>query len=579
VAIGSNPCGCPEGIGNCAEAWDCIQTHICPEQGLTTAGGCLGVALGACLGFDPAGRIAYICGEEPEPGPCAATVDTLLADGFFVGGRHGGTGHVAAPGSPQAIDYALSMSVPLIEVDAFASYDRVLVWSGWDRTVDFTVWTNNAATVASDRPVADWMGTTSDPGTLANRVGRYKRAPAAQATPDGGYLGYGLPQFSLMLAETALRRVGGRAVVNLDLAYGQTPDTAFGSRSLDVTAAVQAVSGACAQQWAMVTVSYTSMTTQVPTLLAANITACVAVNEDTATTPAAVVATGAQWVRLRDTQTDARITSFVDAGLNVIVHTNSRHVETERAQGLGVAGIVADDPVYAADAFAAYGLVTFAGRQSEIGTLDYWTDQTEIYTARGYTRDNWNGLWIPNSPDVVAAMPATTSNSVLNFGLLGMLRFSAETVNAYTVEFSLRPEWNTRPTNSGLYAGLVISAINDVDMSGVLTGDYGTRYESQRSGYLCVCRMSNGQMLIYRLDGTSIPLLGTSATNVPLVSGTIDDFTITVTATGITFTNEGGHTVSVNDATYRGRYFYTATSNVRSGPQTYQAGFSVNPTI
>jgi hypothetical protein len=581
MAIGSNPCGCAEGIGTCEEAWACIQTHICQTQGLTLSGGCLGVALGACLGFDAQGRIAYICGDVPEPGPCQATVDTLLADGFFVGGRRGGTGHVTGWGSPQGIDYALSMGLPLIEVDAFASFDEVLVWSGASRDVNWTIWTNSVAASAYERTSVAWMGTISDPGTPANRIGRYKMAPAAQITPDGGYLGYGMPQFSLMLGETGLRRVNGRAVVNLDLSYGQTTSAAlYGSRAVDVAAAIRAISVACAQEWTIVTVSPAEMATQVPTVVNAGLTACVAINNNTTITPAEVTATGATWVRLRDTLQDARITSFVTAGLNVLLHTNSRQVETVRAENLGVAGIVADDPVYARDEFPMLPAWTATDRASEIGILDYFTDQTQAEVGRGYTRDAQNGLWIPQSPAVVSAIPQNGTTTVIHALTLGMERFNAASVPAYTYNFGLRPEWTSRPTNTAPYAGLIVSAVEDVDFSAVPTGLYGTRYPSRRTGYLCVVRISNGQMLMFRFDGTSIPSLATSGTNVTLSTGVVSNFSITVTSTGITFANTGGGpSITANDATYRGRYSYAVASNARTGAQSYEVGFTVDPTV
>jgi hypothetical protein len=580
MAIGSNPCGCPEGIGTCAEAWECIQTHLCTGQGLTAAGGCLGVALGSCLGFDGQGRIAYICGEAPEPGPCAVTVDTLLADGFFVGGKEGGASARAAWASPQAIDYALANAVPFIECHAFMLNDGVMAWSGMARGQDLSIWTASGTTGAADRSSTEWISMTSDPGTLVNPTGRSKQAPAASLTPDGGYFGYYLPQFSAMLANDALRRVGGHAVVNLDTSSGGTGNL---TRTNDVETAIRVVGETCTQASVMVTVNTAAMTSHSAMLAGAGITACVNLYGDTTTTPAAVAATDATWVRMEDTQTDARITSFITAGLNVLLVTNSRHIETERAQALGVAGIVCIDPVYARDQFRQLGFWNGAAKGTAIGVLDYFTDQknqVQQLAAMGYARQETLGLWVHNSADVNATFPDTGA-SLLNFKTLGMLTFTDDTVPTWTCDLDMRFDFTSRPTSTGCYGGLVICAVNDADMTGNV-GLYGPKYTALRSGYLLVhiigSNTGGGQLRIYRFDGSGIPLLASSAALVTPVSGSLRNYDITVTATGITFATTGA-TVSVTDATYRGRYMYMATANSRNTPGTFQCGVSVNPNI
>jgi hypothetical protein len=582
MAIGSNPCGCADGIGTCEEAWICIQTHICEGRGLSITGDCLGVALGSCLGFDGQGRIAWVCGEEPEPGPCQATVDTLLADGFFIGGKEGGSSARAAWASPQAIDYALANQVAFIECHAFSLTDGPICWSGMSRAGDLSLWTANGTVAAHDRSSNEWVSITSDPGTLANPTGRNKQAPATDLTPDGGYFGYYMPPFSLLMADDALRRIDGRAVVNLDMASGGAANLV---RTQDINNVISTVSAACAQTWTMVTIGTNSLLGNSLALVNAGITCCVNLVGDTTTTPATITASDATWVRMEDTQTDARITSFVAAGLNVLLVTNSRHIETIRAESLGAAGIVCIDPVYARDTFRTLGFWNGAAKGTAMGVLDYFTDQKNQVTqlsAMGYARTAANGLWVHNSPTVNASIPDNGTTQVLNFKNLGMLRFGNATEPVWEADLDMRFEFTATPTSIDSWAGIVICAINDADFSGVTTGVYGGKYLALRTGYLLRHILGGPPNLqriqIYRFDGPTLTFLAGGLTQVSITSGVTLDYDITVTSTGITFAS-GAVSVSVNDATYRGRYFKMATSNSRSTPGTFQVGVELNPNL
>lgn len=573
MAIGSNPCGCPEGITNCAEAYDCITTHICPGSGIRIdeEQGCFGVALGSCLGFDAQGRIQYICGEAPAPGPCRRSFADL-GDEFVICGSHGGAANLLAPASPQALQYAIAQGLTMIEVPSFSLADGVGTWAPEERNVDLHLYATNPASAAWALESSTWPSVTSDPGTATeggNVTGRYALAPEARKADggDGGYLGYGLPPFSLMLAAEGLRQVDGRALVNLLLS---SPQPVRGS---DVNAAIQAVGAVCAQPWAMITLGQVD-TGYVENVTAANITACLYVTDPAAITPQEVIDSGATWAMLDAWQDDAVLEQWSASALSVLVRTNSRQYETTRAREAGASGIVCGDPVFASDRFQGKHYQWWSGRENAMGVLDYLSDQGLIVEARGYTANEAEGLFIYNGPEVVDHFP---SDPVVLFQneLLGSLRpddpESAWPGGSYQIDVFLRPYWESVPQQDGSRMGFAFGGNFDVDLSGAVVGAYGDRYRLLRTGYFCWVDVeeAGGTMRIERIDsGGGITPLGLQVPATGIEQGVMQQYTLTVTPTTIRWERSDGEFVEVTDSTYRGVWMYGVTQYANDGDNT-----------
>jgi len=577
MASGGNPCGCPEGIATCEEVFNCMSTHICQDQGLwidpTTD--CIGLRVGTCLGFGPGGELVYTCGTEPQPGPCQRTWATVTE--FFVGGRGGGAANLVGWASPQAIDYAISNNVEMIEAHSFQGVDNIAVWSPTDKDTALDYFTTNPITSnANSRFSNEWIALTSDPGNPANYAGRNARAPQAERDlGDGGYMGYNLPQFSLLLATDALHRIDGRALVNLDMSSGSstTPE--------DVTAGIKAINRACAQEWAMITVTPEAMAL-VPSITAAGIQACVGINNKSGFTPAQVVASGAQWVRINGSQSLANTTAYVTAGLKVLVHTNSRQYETTRAMNLGAAGVICNDPVYASDDFPDYGYQSFGPRTTTMGILDYFSDQGDVVNSRGYTRNALPGFFLYNAPWISDDV-TTPTDSFIQSELVGSIR--PKTIPApasYTIALDMRVNYSTVPSSSLNRIGIIFGAVQDTDQSGIASGAYGLRYQDIRTGYVAFMHISGGnagRVAIGRFDALGYTQLGVTATNVAFPLNTWIQFLLTVTPSTIRWERVGGPNITVTDATYRGKHVHMMTWNSQANPATYETGWrNIDPT-
>lgn len=584
MAIGSNPCGCPEGITNCAEAYDCITTHICPNSGIRIDEdqGCFGVALGSCLGFDAQGRIAYICGSEPGPGPCRRSFAGLTDDEFIFCGRHGGAANLVAWGSPQAIQYAVGHGLGMIEVHCFTLDDGVATWAPQDRAQALTYYTTNLASDAWNRESHSWVSITSDPGdpsASGNFTGRNAQAPDARKTGDGdgGYFGYRMPPFSLLLAAEGLSQVDGRALVNLFL------PSSNGIRPEDVNGAIRAIGTVCAQAWAMITVG-TGDLSSIPTITAANITAGVLVTDPASATPQEVIDAGATWVIVEDSFTEEETQPWIDSALEVLVRTNSRQYETDRARQLGARGVVCHDPVFASNDFRGTHSQSWQGRENGLGILDYRTDQGTILGARGYTINEENGLFLYNAPEVAAVFPDQPVALFQN-ELIGTMRPddpASEWPNgSYQIDVFLRAYWESVPQQDGSRMGFAFGSNFDVEMSGATTGRYGDRYVQLRSGYFCWVDVegATGNMRIERIDQAGVTPLGFQGSTAAVVEGAVRRYTLTVTPTTIRFERSDGVFVEVNDDTYRGVWMYAVTQYANTGTNTdaWETGFSYDP--
>lgn len=522
-----------------------IRELPCPGQGLQAdlALRCLRVRLepGGGIEFGPLGGLRVNCCDnvEPIPGACVSTIDSL--GDFIIGGRGGGSSLRHPYGSPQGIQYGLDHALDMIVTGTWATTDEVAVWEVYSPSTPLNVYSQSPAAVSgASLSSSDWLSQIVDAGTAANPTGRNAYAPPGFLTPDGGWYGWYAPQYSPMTLSGALRLITQRAVVWADIA--NTPDGNAASRN--VIAAIRAVSTACSYASTILAVNY-DMAAYVESIENAQVTPAIYLDaSQDSVTAAQVAATGVEWVRLSGSWSDALISPFVSAGLNVILVTDSRHVSTIRAQDLGVRGIHANLPVYArggVDSALQYYVepsVSYATRTTP-GILTARTDTLGVVDARGYskiTEPGW-GTW------VTAERPR---NSAL---ITDVCPVPSPEEDSYT--FRLQLDQGSYPAGGAPKIGVTFGQTTDVDTS----PDPG-----QHDGYAAFIRVGsaqNGELEIGRFDpGTGYTMLAESTMSQPVAVNDYMNFRLEITPTGITFTRTDGtpYSVTVTDGDWRGPY-------------------------
>lgn len=285
--------------------------------------------------------------------------------------------------------------------------------------------------------------------------------------------------------------------------------------------------------------------------------------------------TGKTWtVHGTATISDApRITDLVNAGLEVMVFTNSRHYWTEWAFDLGARTVSARDAVYARGGRGQAGDLDY--RQTFIPGLETRTavnggmtplnsTQTAVFT-QGFARQDLPGRWFPEQ----YGWPPGT-NLASNNQLLGTI---APLPN--TTDYTLRTRTYLDPSSTvegQQVCGIFFASPDDRDISQVWeepTPDHVNGYEV--SLYV---DPSLG-LDLFRLDDGSATFLGADS-SANWVAGEWTDLTVTVQGASITVSatnSTGTATVDVSDSTHRGPYAFAIWQD-RNAPMVH--GYS-NP--
>lgn len=391
-------CGC-----NAASATTCDAIVLCVAANLgsglryDSVNGVLAVRLSGDAGntasFGSDGGI-FVPGSGASPDPASGRKTIAGLPEQFAGGSDTGGGAMLPFGSPDGIEYAVANRLDIITISNFALADDVSVarWDSPSANLDFR--TDNPSTI--DLSYLSSLTLPSllvDAGSRENPTGRLSGAPASLLTPDGGWFGFYANNFSPMTLVEALHQVAARAVV-YSAVFGGVVEAEL-ERYL--AASMNAIIQAGAQAWAFQGITaYMSdgvggtveapFASWVGDAIAAGLTPAVDLFDDAAggetITPAEVVASGAQWVRLAADENNtgtsfARIQTFVDAGLQVMVYLHSsRQWDALQAYGIGARGITSDSPVYS------------RGARGDTGDLDY---RKEIVIPGLITRTQMEG--------------------------------------------------------------------------------------------------------------------------------------------------------------------------------------------
>lgn len=234
---------------------------------------------------------------------------------------------------------------------------------------------------------------------------------------------------------------------------------------------------------------------------------------------------------------DAKITEVVGrpGGKPVMVWSVHRHYDVARLTGLGVRGLMEAEWLYLNDKLAL--------------TNDQWQSRVKNPGTIGAQ---------PYEPNYALKYDATGRAYITQLPnqavLMGGHRLSiAKAAGTYSIAYSMT--WDNIP-GVNLHSGIAFAKPDDTV--------YAFNAANASGGYHIVFR-SNGDLQLYRhtAGNASGTQLGTSPTAAP-VAGTKMNFTVTVTPTAVsvTRTDVGPTTVTVNDTTYRGRYWHLSTGSV-----------------
>lgn len=550
-------CGCTGGgVTTCEAIVACIRPYL--GRGLRWNADAQ--RLEVCLSSDAGNTLIYgsdNClyspgGGTPPPDTGRKTIAGLPT---FVCGARDCAALMAPPGSDAGIDHAISHNIDIIDAHCWSAADGVSVWAPYSATspnqIEFYSTSpgigGNANTISS----SDFQNLFSDAGNPYNPCGNNNAAPTSLKPTgrDVNWYGWFAPTQYWHTAVTVLREISARAVVIMRT-DGSTRD---------VNAAINAVNQVAGQTWVMIS-SY-SGTDGIDDIINAGITPCFDVDNNTTTTPASLTALGIQWVLIRADQTTARIQSFIDAGLEVLVTTDSTQYQTAQFTAMGARGIMAWDPVYAcnkhfADPTSMVGRdATYGTRTTKFGDLTSDTHSYGLLGARGFAHNDEPGRW----EEVRYQWIGDTTRVNWATTLVGSLSPLPTGVNNYTLAWREKVPSGTFPSGTFAKVGVILCAADDRDWA-TTTASIA---RPGMNGYVFSCVIATGAehglLEAGRLDNGIFTSLGQSSIMRNWTIDLFSNFTLAVTPTQFVFTRDhpdGDYSMTVTDATYRGPYIF-----------------------
>jgi hypothetical protein len=538
-------CGCTGGgVTTCEAIAACLRPYIGRGLRWNAANSrfevCLSTDAGNVLTFG-ADNCLYSPGSgTPPPDTGRKTIEGLPEQAFSAADC-GALIH--PPGSIAGTDHAIANNIDIVDVRVYTLTDNVSAWAPFDNNTNIDFFsTNPAAPILGPYQLSsnDWKTLYSDAGNPYNPCGNNNNAPAGDKPTgrDQNWFGWRAPTQYMQTTLDMLRMINARAVVFLKHDTGE------------IDGAINAVLQAAAQPWVII---FGETANEVSEVLAGGIVAGWHVNINTTVTPAEVVASGATWVYIRSSQDTARIQSFINAGLEVVVHTDSTHYETTLWHGNGARVVAAWDPVYARNQFPP----VIPGSQGhrtyyETGTTKYGhltreTGEFFLLSGRGYALNTLPAQY--EEPQY-----QWDGGTVMAYASTGMGYFRLpDPADFPNIDISWT-EHLVGAVAGGAFAksGLFVCFADDRDFA----TPNATVAQPGINGYFCYIRTSttnNGQLQIARIDNGLYTLLGTSPTNSAWTANSSKNMSVRITPTTIRIFT-GSVTIQVTDATYRGRY-------------------------
>lgn len=545
---------------------------------------CLSRDTGNSLRFGADGCLYAPGGDTPMPDVCARPIASLPAAPDVVGAYS--TAQLRGPyNSPYQVDYCLATDCDIIHFRCATSSDDVGVITDLDnhrveesKTSVYISQEIRQMSAAALSKVWNYAGDTDDP------VAYFLPAGGDRTDRRGGWYGFLAQPYFQPLLWDFLTKISGKSVAliecvpNADVPYGE--DQA-------VIGPIRGVLEHCAQPWAMIGVSQIATAA---TVTGAGITACMipAIPSTWADTTlpypvADLQAAGVEWILLSDLYADSVFATYRDAGLQVLMNGNSRHVERARVETLAIRGTVCDDPVYYRGPLVgdwSYGYRTesdpWEHRQIATGQLTHRTDAKAVVATSGSVRGRTDaaeqGLILPENfgrglgrPSVLCGWECPMTNP-----------------NAYSITWDMR--WNTLATvlPDTAKMGLLFAAETDAEPyswpQDSIVNPIGFP-EGQRTLYR-VYQRQTGEIGIAKWAGATGSYTTLATTDTPAVAeGFWNSYELVVTDTQITFTRElidgTRYTVTAADTEYRGGYFWIEKeeSGQGSAPNPFEGMF------
>jgi hypothetical protein len=281
-------------------------------------------------------------------------------------------------------------------------------------------------------------------------------------------------------------------------------------------------------------------------------------------TVAELTGAGIEWLYLSDRCADSVFVTYRNAGINVLMMSNSRHHQRARVEALGIRGASAYDTVYYRGHQVGdwpYGYRTesdpWEQRRPGIGQLSFATDQQAVLSRAGNVR----GRFDENEEGLI--LPAGFGDGIGRPSVLAGWRCPLPNTTSYTLTYDAKITVLATVSPNRARFGLLFAALTDQD-----TYDWPSSSALNPVGYPAgqetmyrVYQRQSGEIGIAKwMPGTgSYTVLATATT--PAVSTNIwNSYQVTVSPTQITFrrTLESGpvYTVTTGDTDYRGAYVF-----------------------
>lgn len=570
------------GQTGCAAITACVAANLGPGLVYDSGTGDIQLKLstddGNTLTFGTDEGIKNLEGVAPAPVLCVTGIDSLPAAPDVVmaqdlEGLHG------AYSSPASLERSIAHGNDMHLFHVATSSDDVgVVTDYWDHKVT-TGRTNiyisqdaRQLNTGQIKSLYNYAGDVDDPVPYNQGDGSVDRTDRR-----GGWYGNLEPRYYQPLVTDFLDRIHGHGVAVLDITEDPV-NGVYGENTMRI-GAVRAVLEYCAQDWAMIACSQITTAT---TVLNAGITPALLPQPrpttwGTTTLPyvvADVTAAGIEWIFLSDRYADSVFTTYKNAGLNVIMLTNSRHHQRARVTTLGIRGASAYDPTYYRGPLVGtwpYGYRTetdpWEHRRFGTGQLTFSTDQQAVLSSGGFVRGR------TTATEQGLIVPAGFGNGLGRPGIL--LGWLCPLTNPTAFVLTWDMKWNTLAASSSTRAkmGVMFGAATDRDVYDWPVGDAAQNPvgypEGQKTLYR-VYQRQNGEIGIakWASQASDITYLATATT--PAIAADVwNTYTLTVTATQVTFrrTTSGGtnYTVTVADSQYRGGYVWAEKEETFNG--------------
>lgn len=433
-----------------------------------------------CARFGGDGGL-YVSCSGGGGGGGGATVEGLPPTGVIAG--HRGVAGLSPENTTGSMELARAHGVNIVEFDVRTTSDGALIVmhdETIDRTTDGTGGTSNYSAqlyreaITVDGSNDDWFGTCTN---INNRCAGLNRP--------------------VPFLDDVFTAVGRSVVLSPEI---KTPDvgppllSAIQRAGLTPSVIVQSIER-----------------TDLPPFVAAGIACSLVIGDEAAATanPAAgLLAEGIQWAYCSLELSDATISSYVAAGVSVLVYVVNRHVQRQRVELVGVRGIISDQPVYAASgALRPYKRTSdpFGEAVPAHGWMGPPSDGGNWSAGGSSGRPAWNPppAGNPAEQSNYWLLPAALGTPASAYNLLLGFFCPVDAADAtYTVEAGIR--WQQVPTaDMSRWLGFTVCCADD---HAFIDGDTVSQPEDQ--AYVIAFRAS-GDLNIFKRVGSVGTVLGT----------------------------------------------------------------------